>query len=131
MRTPDEAKASEGGNPTDLLTRTQAKETGFTQVITTSISGEEFTTDATDVALDSLRRQIRAELHAQRCLDHDHSELRLWNDARELDRRMADAGHHPTHPTTWGTNPTRLAYRNARAAAKSVAVIDDQGSGDT
>ncbi len=63
---------------------------------------------------DQLRRAIRAELHAARCRDADHSELRLWTDARALDDRITEAGHPPKHPTSWGTSPEKLAYRAAR-----------------
>jgi hypothetical protein len=67
---------------------------------------------------DQLRRSIRAELHAARCADGDHSELRLWMDARQLDERMAAAGFAPKHPTTWGTSPAKLAYDASRRAGR-------------
>jgi hypothetical protein len=54
---------------------------------------------------DQLRRAIRAELHTARCRDKDHGELRLWQDARDLDSRMVAAGFEPKHATSWGTAP--------------------------
>lgn len=66
---------------------------------------------------DQLRRSIRRELHVARCRDGDHGEARLWEDARELDRRMTEAGHPPERPTTWGTSPTIIARRAAGKAA--------------
>lgn len=68
-------------------------------------------------------RSIRAELHAARCRDGDHSEARLWGDARQLDARMTEAGHPPKHPTSWGTSPDELARRTARRGVFSPAML--------
>jgi hypothetical protein len=80
---------------------------------------------------DQLRRQIRADLHSARCRDRDQSDSRLWNDARKLDRRMTEAGFPPAHPTTWGTNPARVAAQNARKGPKRRGGFDDQAPTDT
>lgn len=53
---------------------------------------------------DQQRRAIRRELHAARCADGDHTEERLWRDARVLDRRMDELGLPHPH-TWWGTKP--------------------------
>ncbi len=63
-------------------------------------------------------RTVRAELHAARCRDKEQTELRLWNDARELDRRMVAAGFEVKNPTLWGMSP---AAWNARHAAQAQA----------
>lgn len=72
---------------------------------------------------DQLRRQIRAELHAQRCLDHDHSGQRYYRDAIELDRRMTEAGFPPDYPTPWGRG-------NAPEACVEASRSDDRDSGE-
>jgi hypothetical protein len=71
------------------------------------------------MTVDQHRRQIRANLHRARVGDGDHSELRLWQDARILDTRMTALGHPPPHPTTWGTSPARTAAAAARRGARS------------
>lgn len=53
---------------------------------------------------DQQRRSIRAELHSHRIADNDHTEERLWRDARTLDRRMAELALPHPH-TWWGTKP--------------------------
>lgn len=53
---------------------------------------------------DQQRRAIRKELHIARCADNDHTEERLWRDARELDNRMTALGLIHPH-TWWGTKP--------------------------
>ena len=65
-------------------------------------------------AADQYRRQIRADLHAKRCRDKDHSELRLWQDARTLDLLMTRKGFVVTVPTSWGTSPSETARSKAR-----------------
>lgn len=60
---------------------------------------------------DQLRRAIRMELHAVRCHDVDQSPERYYNDARELDRRMAEAGYEVKHPTTWSAGHAQEAKR--------------------
>ena len=83
--------------------------------------------------IDQLRRSTRAELHAARCRDGDHSERRLWDDARELDARMTEAGYPPKHPTSWGTSPKNLertAARSALRAANKGAVSPPQAESD-
>lgn len=53
---------------------------------------------------DQTRRTVRAELHKARCIDNDHSEERLWRDARTLDARLTEMGQ--PHPYSWwGTKP--------------------------
>lgn len=67
---------------------------------------------------DQYRRSIRAELHTRRCQDGDHTEARLWHDARELDRRMVEAGYSRKHATSWGSAPPGLGGpQNAGLAA--------------
>ena len=53
---------------------------------------------------DQLRRSIRKELHSERCQISNHSEERLWLDARILDTRLQEAGAFQ-YETTWGTAP--------------------------
>ena len=72
---------------------------------------------------DTVRRQIRRTLHQARGRDGEHGEARLWIDARTLDQRMTALGHPPAHPTTWGTNPLKIA---AREAARRVRSPDNQ-----
>ncbi|MBI2305757.1 MAG: hypothetical protein HYU78_00505 [Rhodocyclales bacterium] len=53
---------------------------------------------------DQIRREIRGELHRQRCLDNDHSISRLLDDASKLDAELKARGvlKYPTH---WGKSP--------------------------
>ena len=68
---------------------------------------------------DQYRRQVRADLHKKRCRDKDHSEARLWIDARTLDVLMTRKGFPVRHPTTWGTSPVEIAAREARRGAST------------
>ena len=73
----------------------------------------------TAVTADQYRRSIRADLHAKRCVDGDHSELRLWQDSRMRDLMMTRKGFPVTVPTTWGTSPAVIASRDARRGAST------------
>lgn len=53
---------------------------------------------------DQIRREIRGELHRQRCLDNDHSISRLLDDACKLDAELKRLGAYQ-YPTMWGKTP--------------------------
>ena len=52
-------------------------------------------------SFDEYRREIRRELLKKRQQDHNHSELRLLNDARELDSRLLSAGYDLAYTSEW------------------------------
>lgn len=52
-------------------------------------------------SFDQYRREVRRELFMKRQQDHDHSELRLFNDARELDSRLLSAGYDLAYTSEW------------------------------
>lgn len=52
-------------------------------------------------SFDEYRREIRRELLKKRQQDHDHSALRLFNDARELDSRLLSAGYDLAYTSEW------------------------------
>ena len=68
--------------------------------------------------VDATIRELRAELHAERCKDKDHSDGRLFMDAQRLDLDLWLLGI-PCKRTTWGNDPDKLsAQQAARKAAK-------------
>lgn len=53
---------------------------------------------------DQIRREIRGELHRQRCLDNDHSVARMLDDACKLDAELKRQGVFK-YPSQWGKSP--------------------------
>ena len=53
------------------------------------------------LSFDQCRRQIRRELFIKRQADKDHSEARLFNDAKKLDALLVEAGYELLYLTEW------------------------------
>lgn len=53
------------------------------------------------LSFDQCRRTFRFELFIQRQADKDHSEVRLFNDAKKLDAQLIAAGYKLEYKTEW------------------------------
>lgn len=52
-------------------------------------------------SFDQYRRQLRCELFKKRQQDKDHSEERLFSDAKKLDAQLISSGHQLVYPAEW------------------------------
>ena len=50
----------------------------------------------------AIRKALRVELHAKRCLDHDQSPARYRKDAEWLNAKLAELGITDQKVATWG-----------------------------
>jgi len=66
------------------------------------------------LSFDQCRRKYRIELFIQRQADNDHSEARLFNDAKKLDAKLIVAGYNLEYKTEWCRyfNKVRHAQRS-------------------
>ena len=71
------------------------------------------------LSFDQCRRQIRRELFIKRQADKDHSETRLFNDAKKLDIQLIAAGYELEYQTEWCRfyNEKRHAKRSSASSA--------------
>jgi hypothetical protein len=53
------------------------------------------------LSFDQCRRQIRHELFLKRHEDNNHTEIRLFNDAKKLDSALIYAGYELAYSTEW------------------------------
>lgn len=56
---------------------------------------------APKLTFDQCRREIRRELFLKRQQDNDHSEARLFSDAKKLDAQLIVSGYELAYPTQW------------------------------
>ena len=68
--------------------------------------------------VDATIRELRAELHAERCKDKDHSDARLFLDAQRLDLDLWLLGIQ-CERTMWGNDPDKLVAQQAARKAKN------------
>lgn len=71
------------------------------------------------LSFDQYRRQIRRELFLKRHEDKDHSEARLFSDAKKLDARLIVAGYELIYPTEWAQTFNQKRYLKRRKICSS------------
>ena len=73
----------------------------------------------TPLSFDQCRRNFRSELFIQRQADKDHSEARLFNDAKKLDAQLIATGHTLEYKTEWSRHFNEI--RHAKRSSTSLA----------